>query len=125
MSIQLGGVKWSNTAVKGVGSELGIDKVIAENREYPKEGFWDARGTTFRTYHHGLDLDTSQEFPYLIDGHEDVSCTDFKTDLNLMSYKLYRRSNPPEHARHYDPKVAKLYGFTNVEEALKEVCDFC
>ena len=122
MSIQLGGVKWSNMPVKGVGSDLVNDEIRSERKEYPREGWW-FEGKDFYIYNHGLDIEDAHKFPFYIDDQEENSCTDFTKDVNLMAYKVYRRDNP-SHAFRYDEVVSKLYGISNVGDFMETVDDF-
>ena len=123
MSIQVGGMKWANMPVKGVGDELGVDKVRAMSYTYPMEGWWE-QGVDFDVFDHPELGDLADEkFPFFIDGHEDVSETIKTVDVNLRAYKVYRKANP-SHAGVYDAVVAKLYGVEgSVEAFLQDVPD--
>lgn len=122
MSIQVGGLKWANMPVKGVGSELGVDKVRSMSYDYPMEGWW-RDGCDFEVFCHQElgDLNKDTQFPFKIDETHSQSNEDKLADVNLIAYKVYRKDNP-EHARHYDPVVAKLYGVEgSVEDFLQDV----
>jgi len=120
MSIEVGGQKWANTPVKGVGAELGVDKVRQESYTYPKEGWWDA-GLDFMTFDHGMKCESHSKFPFFIDDHPEVSCTTPSTDVNLRVYKRYREKHP-DHKGMYDDVVRRLYSIEGtVDEFLQGV----
>lgn len=122
MSVQVGGLKWANMPVKGVGSELGIDKVMAKSNTYPMEGWW-GHEHDYDVFNHPLlgELNTDSRFPFFIDNQEQHSCLDKMKDINLIAYKGYRAANP-SHAGGYDAVVAKLYGVNgSVEDFLQDV----
>jgi len=114
VSVELGGLKWANTPVKGVYEELGVDKVRATSYIYPRNGWW-AEDIDFKLYAHKDLPDTLQEskrFPFTLLGRyegrmedDGLSVENMEEDINLIAYKKFRQVN----GGLYDEVVKRFY----------------